>query len=78
MLFAESYSCSLYFITNFPSFSLAGGDDDDDDEDDEEGDEEEGEMGTAALLGPEIADDPADAAEDFEPEGDDDGTSFNQ
>jgi hypothetical protein len=35
-------------------------------------------MGTAALLGPEIADDPADAAEDFEPAGDDDGTLFDQ
>lgn len=56
---------------------VEGGEDEDDDEEEEDGgdedDDDEGKIGTAALLGPEIADDPADAANDYEPAPDDEG-----
>ena len=63
--------------------SEAADDDDDEEEEEEEeegededgeDDDEEEEMGTAVLLGPEIAEDPADAAQDYEPAGDEEGT----
>ena len=66
------------YLTYFEFFKapgdVEGGEDDDDDEDGgDDDDDEEGKPGTAALLGPEIADDPADAANDYEPAPDEEG-----